>query len=1199
MPIDYSILGSGSSERKRKSKIDYSILVPQETYQNTGLNAPEESFKAWKGDVQPAPIEQPTADAYRALKGDITQADALRMLKGDIQPSPTIQPQRPFLDRVFSMPTQSELDVVAQRTQPSALERGNRALDEYLQSTAPGRFLTRASEQAGGTATFGASMAGRQPTDVGGETSNTIADIIGTLLGFAANPAMGLAQPVEQITARGIQQVAPRLTGTLGERALTTGAGQAAVGTGLQAGEETTRYLGAPEQFNLGEAAKRTAETGALFGGLGAAMPVAGQAIRSVVSRLRRPPTEQPIPSQPPVEQPVAPRVEPVPRAPEVVPETPPVRPTEPTGNLQSVLEENLQNTRQTLQSQQMRQGISALESQKLVSGIEKAKIKSLDPEIERATTATVNAVQGIKGWVNNTVNKIADGFRRYFVYRSELKAFPRLRNEMRKMEDAAIDANKFSEQALNGVVGGLRDRAEYEVFRRMVVIRDLIETGTRGEKLPQGLTVEGLQAELQRLDSLATPEVRTAIEKNDKLMRAVADDLVNRGKLSEESIRTGYYPHRVLEYATDLDKTIPNLPSQLRTPNRFYTKQRAGSLKDIDTNYINVMHKMLSKIQLDNKLDDFVQNTVKEFDALPALAAKGEPKIGRSGQIITGEDGKKYAFWSYGGETYLLPEPVYQHLKDFKQAQKLTPLGELKRSATTLWKRVTLDFAGIGFHVNNMLGDLEALYREDIKAFTKIPQAIRALTPKRTAEDVKLLDLAAQERILQSGITESWIGSVFSQAKLAKFEPKYKRALLWMNPFKIVETFSTYRDAIPRLSKFIADVERIQQGKNIVTKTVNIEVLAGVEAAGKVSREAFIDYGKVTPENASDIRGFLFPFATFYTQNFKNWARYIAKHPVEAGAKLGIPFTAMMMWNNTGERAETEKGLPDYYKFTPHIVTGYTDEKGKPVIITFSNASAAAASILGLEKVPEGIRSVLQGEKTIGEAVKKQLKETALAPLKSAGELASPFLRATGEELMNRSFLTGAPIVPERLKGTPEEKTLRAQHIASQLFTPYGQYQRAQQQVLEPGSTALQTILNQPLNIAKGLGIRSVDLEAVRRGKVYEAADKAREQYKTQKAELEKAYVQSVLTGDKQPILDVAKKYQTLTMDDINNLSKEPRVLIKIINERLKQVSDPQERARLEGLKKQLQTQQLSETLKTVPKRARPFIEQNLKEGQ
>lgn len=257
MAIDYSkYLPNG----KKKSGIDYSKYLPSP---NVGLNASEEDFRAWKGDmpvveqptIEQIPIEKPTADAYRALKGDITQTDALRMLKGDVQPPP----------------------------QTSALERANRALDEYLQSSTLGRVLSRLSEQGGAALTGGASMIGRQPTETGNETLNTILDVLGTVGGIAANPAAGLEKFGAAGAARGLGNIAPTIAEKGIGRAMQSAAGQASVGTGLGL-QQALGNAAANQDYTLGQGLRDVGESAALFGALGGLGQLTGQHIRNAAA---------------------------------------------------------------------------------------------------------------------------------------------------------------------------------------------------------------------------------------------------------------------------------------------------------------------------------------------------------------------------------------------------------------------------------------------------------------------------------------------------------------------------------------------------------------------------------------------------------------------------------------------------------------------------------------------------------------------------------------------------------------------------------------------------------------------------------------------------------------------------------------------------------------------------------------------------
>jgi hypothetical protein len=292
-----------------------------------------------------------------------------------------------------------------------------------------------------------------------------------------------------------------------------------------------------------------------------------------------------------------------------------------------------------------------------------------------------------------------------------------------------------------------------------------------------------------------------------------------------------------------------------------------------------------------------------------------------------------------------------------------------------------------------------------------------------------------------------------------------------------IIETASTKRETILRLAKFMKDMERIQSGKNVVSGEVDISGLPQIDQAGKVARVALVDYGAVTGAYRRVMRGLLTPFITFYDYNARNWVRYAATKPMNMTIKFLVPLAAMWLWNNTGERKETEENLPDWMKFMPHINTGHITKNGKPVVVALQTPIEMAASWFGIEKIPAKITSIRAGDMTVEEAAKAQLKDTALAPAQTAGHLLNPMIQVMQGFLSGKDPFTGYTIIPERVKGTPEEKKLWAQFIAQKLLAPYGQYLKAAR-MIEPGDLFTKWLLGGPFDLKRALGIREVDLE-------------------------------------------------------------------------------------------------------------------------
>lgn len=897
-------------------------------------------------------------------------------------------------------------------------------------------------------------------------------------------------------------------------------------------------------------------------------------------------------------------------------------------------------------ENQQMLAEVSdAMESQRgfiRFGGEPEKPIKAADPSVEAALTAQRQPAQleGLKNWFGD-----------YFVFEWSVREFPELKNELRLVKDAVFDAAKDSSNKVAEVVRPLT-RREYELFRRSVVLKDFVESSDRGLTLPRNITLESVRQELSRVqaDAAKHPRVEAAIERHQALTEATAKELVDRGKMGEETVSRAYFPHRVLDYSIELEKRLPNIPRRLKTPSRLYTKKRLGSVRDIDTDYMDVMHRHLSKIKLDNIIEDFALDTARKYDRARLLSGEEREALGvlRPGGRYTLPDGTAVKGWQldpgnviYRGVTvneklisnaiaenmtvkewvestgpkgaaatreapvlggrhkvYLLPEAIADRLNRFREPRQASPISDVFGGWMSLWKRITLDFAGIPFQLDNFKGDLLNLYKTDPTALLKVPKAIAALR-RHAPETLKAIEeLAYQQRVVQtSGL---FGGEVMGQLPRPEFRKDIahlrglRGQLAYYNPLHIIEVLSTFRESVPRLAKFMTDVERINRGEMVRAGEIDIKGLKDpIAQAGKVAREFTVDYGAVTPAFQTEFRRMLFPFITFWVQNGKNYANYTVKRPGNAAVKFGIPLGMMWVWNNTGERREVEAALPEWHRTIPHIITGWRTSDGKPIIVAMQTPVDMAARMGGLDKIPMRVSQVRDGEMTLEEGVKETLKDIAKATPENALNLATPAYKVFHGLLANRDPFTKRTIVPERLKGTAEEKKLQVQYVLGQFITPYSQYVRATR-TIEPGDTLTKMLRKGPFDIPRALGYREVDIGREALSRQYEEAREATAAYQEKVHNIEKAYVAWQTKAMTQAeYTETIQRVQEAPGPKIPALAlatrlRSPRVQLLVEKEHLRQETRPSVRLMLQRRIRALEKKMLDEQRKRVPRGAR-----------
>lgn len=787
-----------------------------------------------------------------------------------------------------------------------------------------------------------------------------------------------------------------------------------------------------------------------------------------------------------------------------------------------------------------------------------RGEIRSDNPRVER-----VLRQWGLPRFFHEQVvsrfNGLAEKVRDIFLYEWTVRDFPQLVEQLRRFQGVTRDAEVWALRSVKNVLRHLENPRDYETFRRMAVLRDLKASLENGEKVPGDLTLQEVEDAIRELQSKVNSNVQRALGEHDSLMKAVWAELQNRGKVSPlKEGREHYYPHRVLDYLANFDRRFPAVARRLKEPNRYYLKERRGTTRYIDTDYIGVMLHDLTKIYIDNATDDFMAEVAAKYDIWPGLDKKtreklGEPVPGRLYDI----DGKRYMGWQYDPGRQIYPATsVYeeQALKAVEEIvrnklgpadaiakmeelfRKVPALGRYKRvyllpeeialrltrlreprithhwmqaitGAVNWWKGAVLGplGAGIPFQTFNFIGDCINLFREDPVALLYLAQGWKAagqwqkniVGPKFK----RMVEVAELGRVLEAGMMKR--GGLPYDPVLARLEPQ-RYWLRKVNPGELYSELSERRELTPRLAKLIVDLKRIDAGKLPVAKSIDVKKLirdglTPEEVATKIAREALVDYGKLTPE-MKEYRDLFFPFLTFYVQNFENWVRYIARNPGDFIIKFFVPLAAISLYNWT-VHGDVEESLPVYYRIMPHLITGYRTEDGKPIIIGFQTPIDQAAEVLGLEIVPDLVRRVNSGEITLGEAAKELAGHVLGSVPREMWSLFNPFFKAPIEAAMNRDTFRDRPIVPERLKGTPEDMQLRLKYILQQWFAPYAQYMRA---IRSPEKAALWPFKGS-WNVQRALGIREVDVQGETVNRFYDLLEEQEGKYRHMKALMER----------------------------------------------------------------------------------------------
>tara|TARA_Y100000310_G_scaffold345225_1_gene462877 strand:+ start:4298 stop:7102 length:2805 start_codon:yes stop_codon:yes gene_type:complete len=789
-----------------------------------------------------------------------------------------------------------------------------------------------------------------------------------------------------------------------------------------------------------------------------------------------------------------------------------------------------------------------------------------------------------------------SDKLKRTFTYEFDIKQFPMLKEQVRYLKEAPTKVLSEATEEVLSITGKL-NRYEYKLFRDIVINEDLLATANKGKAIPKTAEEVELALKTARRQAADNPKIIAAIGKHREITRGYGQELIKRGKLGDP-LEEWYYPHTITAYEDFYGKWFGGIPRKIRKPFRAYTKERKGSIKAISEEYDDVMLHHIARIKLDNTLDDFIVDTATRFDKFPEFEGLFSKELrqsifGKRGRPLPKKvyeiKGERYYGWTpeyftrtlyptdtvtektlnslldeivdltdvegatgksireilnetgglRGGiaigapkKTYLLPEKIAQKLESFRQPGGRGPTYRTIATMGKLWKRFTLDVAGLPFQFGNFVGDTINVFREDMGALTKFPDSMKRILRNSPATD-SLMKEAEERAVLMSGITPE--SGIFGGKQLpARTLPRTVGRALG-SPFRLIESFSRIRENIPRFAKFLKDAERIQQGKQIVTKTVDIAGLENTLAgAAKVSREALIDYGSLT-KDAEMFRDLIFPFMTFYAKNANNWGKYIARNPGEFTAKFMMPWVGLSVWNNTVQ-IETEKTLSPWLRFLPHINTGWTTKEGKQIVIGLQTPVDMALDMFGLDGLLDKAARVADGRMTYEKAAEEQLKDMGWAPIKQSSRLLNPIGQIILGLVTGRDPFSKRKIIEPRLLDTQIGMEKAAAFVAEKLFAPFMQYQLMKFDE-EKGLAGWPRALN-PFAAA---GIRQIDLDIQKQRRFREII---REEEKERDATLI-PYAEELIRTGKPPPGKVKAR-------DVINIMKRPTTYLEFIKKQV-----------------------------------------------
>jgi hypothetical protein len=226
----------------------------------------------------------------------------------------------------------------------------------------------------------------------------------------------------------------------------------------------------------------------------------------------------------------------------------------------------------------------------------------------------------------------------------------------------------------------------EYSRFERFVLLSDLMEEIELEHTLPGLWTEESVKNNYERLKKSLTPNIEKAFERRtaywDNLIKDYSTAMGAIGFNVEERFnKKNYFRHQVLEYVNA--KNLAGAGNKVKVnSNRGYTKQRQGTNKAINEDYLQAEYEVLATMLYDKEVAQMLKRIDNKYGIKNKLKAQAKEENKR-----IRESNKTFAMDAINGNKKL--EDAYNLLesdrerKDFIKEQA----GENYEEPNFTWK--------------------------------------------------------------------------------------------------------------------------------------------------------------------------------------------------------------------------------------------------------------------------------------------------------------------------------------------------------------------------------------------------------------------------------------------------------------------------------------------------------------------------------
>lgn len=249
--------------------------------------------------------------------------------------------------------------------------------------------------------------------------------------------------------------------------------------------------------------------------------------------------------------------------------------------------------------------------------------------------------------------------------------AFAEFRKEMinykKFTHQARFKATKMMENVVLAENSEL-SKEEYNRFERYILLRDLMEDFKEERQLPYPYTNDNIEELFELTRNSLNDNILKSVEKRDEYLETLKRDYINAMSkvgfnVSERFTKENYFRHQVLEYYNANDKILGSSSKVKVNKNRGNLKQRHGTEKEINENYLQAEYEVMSNMIYDTMVAEMLNRIKQGYDITKELKTQAK-SLNKQGleAIIKAE--LESELERMGEDTSILKRYSYKELK-------------------------------------------------------------------------------------------------------------------------------------------------------------------------------------------------------------------------------------------------------------------------------------------------------------------------------------------------------------------------------------------------------------------------------------------------------------------------------------------------------------------------------------------------------